>query len=294
MNCRCVCSAARSRATSPLNARVSCPSSSSLIGGPRSSSPVSGIAAARCAIAVIGRSPTDASQGRRRRRAAARWECRRSIASAARADRAPDRSAGWRRREHVGACRTSGDRRGRAMRRAESRRSGSPDRGAADAPPGPSARANQPRRAGAVAVEDRQRPARGDRRWPRLPRRPLRRVELAQFLVQHVGQLRAVASSSPSTRRMPIRRCRPQYAGGEDPRTARAPACTRGEAGAKREAAHDCRRPQLIALAAPGPDQRLGARVDRACAAAAARRRRRRSRAGRSARPRRARRCRRG
>ena len=43
MNCRCVCSAARSRATRPLNARASCPSSSSESDRPRSSRPVSGM-----------------------------------------------------------------------------------------------------------------------------------------------------------------------------------------------------------------------------------------------------------
>ena len=61
MNCRCVRSAARSRATSALKAVVNCPISSPRTGGPRSSSPVSGTLAARCAITVSGRKPTDAS-----------------------------------------------------------------------------------------------------------------------------------------------------------------------------------------------------------------------------------------
>ena len=61
MNWRWVCSVARSRATSPLNASANWPSSSVRAVCPRSSRPLGAIRAARCAMSVIGRRPIDAS-----------------------------------------------------------------------------------------------------------------------------------------------------------------------------------------------------------------------------------------
>ena len=267
---------------------------------PRSSRPVSGIRAARRAMSVIGRRPTDASQSPPPPASSSAIGIPTSIAScdfALLAQHVRQRAADHE-HERESAPNACGTRVHAPRRRRRSRRS---RRAAARRGHGSGARSVEPVPARgqhvAVRVEDRQRaPGRVDgSRSPRPRRAPassfsfssscttlpsvvVSAVELAvdaadadpPLLPQH-GRRRTGTSTTQQRERVPERQPRPQRQRASWRVVLRPPA--------------DSLRRAACGSATPLP-------VDRACAAAAARRRRRRSTADRSARPRRARRCR--